>query len=886
MAPPNDIAVILAKLEELGKKADEAISKADHTNRKIEEMQQSVQVISEEQASLKIWKPEFEGKVSELQGSVFDLKTKVDLFIHNLPKPSKTAEGEVKEEAPTSAHLEVAATAEASGQLGHRSPKFHRSVGTGVVTTLVPPPVRGANLFHRTPSTPHTPLGGMSPSLNLGSAIPALEFPKFDGSNPRIWIRRCETYFDICDTPMVHWVKLATINFTGSATFWMQSVEMNLRELNWNDLCQAVIDRFEKDQHHHLIRQFFHITQSGSVAEYVESFDELVHQLLAHDPYFNPAVITSKFVDGLKSEIKAVVLVHRPRDLDTASSLALLQEEVLLGQPNKDWRKHEEFATGKQVQKNSNTPIASRPSAPTTSEARRTPGGFKNKNSDEKLLALMAYRKAKGLCYKCGMKWGPTHSCPETVPLHMVEELWQLVAEKETSATPVSDSDSDVELMEISAPAAHGTNAGKTIKLQGFIQQHKALLLVDSGSSHCFISEQLAGFLPNWSPLKAPMKVKVADGGVLLCTHELVDCSWLVQGVPFKTTFKILPLKCYDAVLGMTWLEEHSPMNMQWAEKWFSFSLRGQQIKLQGLKVELDSCRVISGDHLYSMQKQDEIWCIVEVYSVEVQIKENKPQVPVLLQKLVEDYSEIFTEPGGTPPARAMTHSIPLLPGTAPFRLRPYRYTPFQKNEIEQQVAKLLKDNMIQESSSPFASPVLLVKKKTGEWRLCVDYRRLNAYTIKNKFPLPIIEELFEELIGARWFTTLDLRSGFHQIAVKLEDQYKTAFQTHFGHFEYKVMPYGLTGAPATFQAIMNHILAPLLRKCVVVFIDDILIYSKTPEEHVQHVQMVFKLLKEHQFKVRLSKCAFAKQQLIYLGHVISEAGVSTDPGKISIVQN
>lgn len=185
---------------------------------------------------------------------------------------------------------------------------------------------------------------------------------------------------------------------------------------------------------------------------------------------------------------------------------------------------------------------------------------------------------------------------------------------------------------------------------------------------------------------------------------------------------------------------------------------------------------------------------------------------------------------------------------------------------------------MIQHSSSPFSSPVLLAKKKNGEWRLCVDFRRLNAYTIKNKFSLPIIEELFEELHGAKWFTTLDLRSSFHQILVAAEDQFKTAFQTHSGHYEYKVMPYGLTGATATFQAIMNHILAPLLRKCVVVFIDDILIYSKTQEEHLQHIQMVLDILKEHQFKVRLSKCTFAQQQLKYLGHILSGEGVATDP--------
>lgn len=276
---------------------------------------------------------------------------------------------------------------------------------------------------------------------------------------------------------------------------------------------------------------------------------------------------------------------------------------------------------------------------------------------------------------------------------------------------------------------------------------------------------------------------------------------------------------------------------------------------------------------------------MVQIYNLNEKV-EVEPEQPPLIKALVKKYAGLFTEPIGVPPSRSMTHSIPLLPGAAPFRLRPYRYTPAQKDEIEQQVAHLLRNHMIQESTSPFASPVLLVKKKTGEWRLCVDYRRLNAYTVKNKFPLPIIEELFEELVGAQWFTTLDLRSGFHQIMVTREDQNKTAFQTHSGHFKYKVMPYGLTGAPATFQAIMNHVLAPLLRKCVVVFIDDILIYSKSFEEHVQHVQMVFELLQKHQFKVRLSKCSFAKQQLHYLGHVISYKGVSTNPSKVADVVN
>jgi len=150
----------------------------------------------------------------------------------------------------------------------------------------------------------------------------------------------------------------------------------------------------------------------------------------------------------------------------------------------------------------------------------------------------------------------------------------------------------------------------------------------------------------------------------------------------------------------------------------------------------------------------------VHIYAMEENI--TNEHIPPELQAVLSQYSDVFAKPTSVPPSRPKDHTIPLLSRTQPFRLRPYRYTPFQNDEIEKQVAQLLKNDWIQASNSPYASPVLLVKKKTGEWRLCVDFRRLNAYTIKNKFPLPIIEELFEELFGAQWFTTSELRSGFH----------------------------------------------------------------------------------------------------------------------------
>ena len=356
------------------------------------------------------------------------------------------------------------------------------------------------------------------------------------------------------------------------------------------------------------------------------------------------------------------------------------------------------------------------------------------------------------------------------------------------------------------------------------------------------------------------------------------------MGIDFFITLKILPLSCYDIILGMDWLEMHSPMEVHWKLKWMSFLHQNTKITLQGVQPDLTTCPPISSFDVKILQKNDDLWCVLQLYSLNQE--DNIQNLPSEIAALVNKFSYLFEKPTDLPPKRPYDHSVQLIPGAQPFRLRPYRYNPAQKDEIEKQVNELLQNGMIQASVSPFASPVLLVKKKTGDWRLCVDYRRLNALTVKDKFPLPVIDEFMDELAGSKWFISLDMRSGFHQIRMKEANQYKTAFQTHHGHFEYKVMPYGVTGGPATFQRVMNWVLAPLLRVCVIVFIDDILIYSKSWEQHLEHVAAVFQLLQEHQFRIKLSKCSFAKQELPYLGHIISAHGVATDPGKIKIVQN
>jgi len=252
---------------------------------------------------------------------------------------------------------------------------------------------------------------------------------------------------------------------------------------------------------------------------------------------------------------------------------------------------------------------------------------------------------------------------------------------------------------------------------------------------------------------------------------------------------------------------------------------------------------------------------------------------------VVREFSNVFPdEIPGLPPSREIEFSIDLVPGAGPISIAPYRMAPAELAELKKQIEELLEKQFIRPSVSPWGAPVLLVKKKDGSSRLCVDYRQLNKLTIKNKYPLPRIDDLMDQLHGAAVFSKIDLRSGYHQIRVKSGDVQKTAFRSRYGHYEYVVMPFSVTNAPALFMDYMNRIFRPFLDKFVVVFIDDILIYSRTHEEHAEHLRTVLGILREKQLYAKLSKCEFWMTTVQFLGHVITAQGISVDPSKVEAV--
>ncbi|CAO1940470.1 unnamed protein product [Urochloa humidicola] len=331
------------------------------------------------------------------------------------------------------------------------------------------------------------------------------------------------------------------------------------------------------------------------------------------------------------------------------------------------------------------------------------------------------------------------------------------------------------------------------------------------------------------------------------------------MGLTFLVNFLIIDLEDLDVIIGMNWMSKHDGV-----------------IRCNPRSIELkhpSGTRVVLFLHKENGPK---------LYALNAMVIPELEAIPVVCE-----FPDVFPEElPGMPPDRDVEFVIDLVPATARIYKKPYRMSSDELVELKKQLQDLLNKGFIRPSSSPWGCSAMFVKKNDGSLRMVVDYRPLNAVTVKNKYPLPRIDILFDQLVGAKFFSKIDLRLGYHQIKIREEDIPKTAFSTRYGLYEYTVMSFGLTNAPTHFMYLMNSIFFEELDVFVIIFIDDILIFSKTEEEHAKHIRIVLQKLRDHRLYAKLSKCEFWLKRVPFLGHILSKNGVEVDPSKVNDVLN
>ena len=454
-------------------------------------------------------------------------------------------------------------------------------------------------------------------------------------------------------------------------------------------------------------------------------------------------------------------------------------------------------------------------------------------------------------------------------------------------------------------PSEDSSLKNELLRFSGHLGGHQVTVLIDGGSTNDFVSD---AFVRQNSletvGLMQPVEVVMANGSKEHVTRRLVGNRLRIGSYRQRMETNVLANLSYDVILGKPWLTQHNPA-IDWKANAVSFQFEGVRHQLVPKQQPLQF-QLISAKQLGKAAKcKDNELFLLTIKQLEEAAQAGQEsgdnldaagtaallvhqiQPGAALHPIIQQYLDVFPDslPQELPPQREIDHRIELEPGAGPTSRATYRMSYTELDELRKQLKELEEAGHIRPSKSPFGAPVIFVKKKDGTMRMCVDYRALNKITIKNRYPLPRIDELLDRLEGATIFSKIDLRSGYHQVRIADEDVHKTAFRTRYGHFEFKVLPFGLTNAPATFMALMHDVFRPYLDTFVIVFLDDILIYSRLRREHEDHLRKVLDLLRQHKLYGKLSKCEFFSDQVEFCGHVVSKDGVSTAQSKVESIK-
>jgi hypothetical protein len=418
------------------------------------------------------------------------------------------------------------------------------------------------------------------------------------------------------------------------------------------------------------------------------------------------------------------------------------------------------------------------------------------------------------------------------------------------------------------------------IEVEGMIKNQPFTILVDSGASHSYIDPRVVESLHLIrSKHEKSWLVQLATGTKRKVMELVKSCPVDMNGLSTKDDLNILSLGSYDCLIGMDWLDQHHAI-LDCQNKAFTYLYEeGNQRVIQRIP------RVVTVREISAMQLKKCYRKGCQLFAAHVGEMPKDKVSSIEDHEVLKEFKDVFHEVPGLPLKMDIDFSVNLMPGAAPVSKASYRMSAPELKEFQLQLEELMKKGYIHPSMLPWGAPVLFVKKKDRTLRLCINFRQLNKVTVKNKYPLSRIDDLFDQLKDAKIFSKIDLRSGYHQVRIRDEDINKTAFRTRYGHYYFTVVPFGLSNALVVFMSLMNGLFREYLDKFVIVFLDDILVYSRTEEEHEQHLRMVLQVLREHQLYANLSKCSFYQEWIHYLGHIISKDGIAVDPEKIEAIR-
>ncbi|KAL0549938.1 hypothetical protein IC582_014433 [Cucumis melo] len=689
-----------------------------------------------------------------------------------------------------------------------------------------------------------------------------------------MWLSSLETIFRYMKCPEDQKVQCAVFMLTDRGTAWWETTERMLggdvSQITWQQFKESFYAKFFSASLRDAKRQEFLNLEQGdmTVEQYDAEFDMLSR--FAPEMIATEAARADKFVRGLRLDIQGLVRAFRPATHADALRLAV---DLSLQERANSSKTAGRGSTSGQKRKAEQQPV------PVPQRNFRPGGEFRS--FQQKPFEAGEAARGKPLCTTCGKHhlgrclFG-TRTCfkcrqeghtADRCPLRLTG-----IAQNQGAGAPHQGR---VFATNRTEAEKAGTVVTGTLPVLG----HYALVLFDSGSSHSFISSAFVSHARlEVEPLHHVLSVSTPSGECMLSKEKVKACQIEIAGHVIEVTLIVLDMLDFDVILGMDWLAaNHASIDCSRKEVTFNPpSMASFKFKGGGSK---SLPQVISAIRASKLLSQG-IWGILA--SV---VDTREADVSLSSEPVVRDYPDVFPEElPGLPPHREVEFAIELEPGTVPISRAPYRMAPAELKELKVQLQELLDKGFIRPSVSPWGAPVLFVKKKDGSMRLCIDYRELNKVTVKNRYPLPRIDDLFDQLQGATVFSKIDLRSGYHQLRIKDEDVPKTAFRSRYGHYEFIVMSFGLTNAPAVFMDLMNRVFREFLDTFVIVFIDDILIYSKTEAEHEEHLRMVLQTLRDNKLYAKFSKCEFWLKQVSFLGHVVSKAGVSVDPAKIEAV--